>query len=39
MKVTVKEEEEEKKMLFNGNNAVMNECCPELVCRSEYVKC
>jgi hypothetical protein len=38
MKVTMKEEEG-KKMLFNGNNAVLNECCPELVFRSEYVNC
>jgi hypothetical protein len=38
MKVTMKEGEG-KRMLFNGNNVVMNECYPELVFRSEYVNC
>jgi hypothetical protein len=38
MNVTM-EEEEGKKVLFNGNNTVMNEYCPELVFRSEYVNC
>ena len=32
-------EEEEKKMLFNGNNAVMNEYYPGVVFGSEYVIC